>query len=540
MQHKFLTRNWLHQSFFLIGLMMLFGFISFHFGQDANWDLKDYHFYNAYAFLHHRLDWDFIPAQKPNFYNPIFELVNYFIINYFPDPRLVQFTLGIFHGAAVYFLFKIACYVIRTEKTFWRYFCIILAVFLGVKGAASISQIGTTQNESQISVFIMAAVFLALKFINTNESKKNYFCLLSGLILGFGVGFKLTAISYSLAFFIALLFYKKPDKKHIKLVFLTGVVFSLGFLMTAGFWMLVLYKHFHNPFFPYYNNIFHSPYLSHKNLADRETIPKNFWLALIYPFYWMRKNTMVAQLPMADARIAVTLILSVLFACYTSFQKLTNNTKEIYVAETNQSVKFVCLFFYLSYFTWLFEFSIYRFTIPLNFISGILIIYFCLKLFKPIILQLLVMLIISSFLTTTTVYPNWGRKTYDDHFFEVRIPPITKGAVVILLGASPVSYLIPYFPPETRFVALENYFVNDATPSFQKQAIEIIKNYHGPLYVVIDQRDPAESTEDFRPIQKSILKKYGLIRLDEMCAPIISNMEDAPIPLCAVVKQTSQ
>lgn len=538
MQHKFLTSNWLHQCFYITGLIMLFGILSFHFGQDANWDLKDYHFYNAYAFLHHRLDWDFIPAQKHNFYNPIFELLNYYIINYFSDPRWAQFTLGIFHGIAVYFLFKITCYVIKPEKKLWRYFCITLAIFLGVTGSASISQLGTTHNESQISVFIMAAVFLALKYINTNQSQKIYLCLLSGLVLGLGVGFKLTAVSYPLAFFIALLFYKKPDKQHIKLVFLTGIFFSLGFFTTAGFWMWVMYKHFHNPFFPYYNNIFHSPYLPHKSFADRDSLPKSFWFALIYPFYWLHKNTMVEFIPMADARIAVTLALSILFICYAFFQKLTNKAKEIYVTEKNQSIKFVCLFFYLSYFTWLFEFSVYRFTIPLNFISGILIIYFCLKLFRPIIIQLLAMLIISALLLKTTVYPDWGRKSYDNHFFEVQAPPITKGAMVILLGASPISYLIPFFPPETRFVALKNYFVNNSMPVFSKRAIEIIKNYQGPLYVLVDQIGPNGSTKDFRPAQKNTLKQYGLLRLDEMCGSIVSNMEDAPISLCAVVKKS--
>jgi len=35
---------------------MVFGFISVELGQDANWDLRNYHLYNAYALLHHRLD----------------------------------------------------------------------------------------------------------------------------------------------------------------------------------------------------------------------------------------------------------------------------------------------------------------------------------------------------------------------------------------------------------------------------------------------------------------------------------------------------
>jgi hypothetical protein len=36
-------------------------------GQDANWDLRNYHWYNAYSFLNGRFFFDVVPAQTPSF-----------------------------------------------------------------------------------------------------------------------------------------------------------------------------------------------------------------------------------------------------------------------------------------------------------------------------------------------------------------------------------------------------------------------------------------------------------------------------------------
>lgn len=547
---KLFTINWLRQSVLILGLMLLFGIYAIHLGQDASWDLKNYHFYDAYAFLQHRLGWDIAPALFHTFYNPLLELPNYFIIKLAHSGRWVEFILGTFHGIAVYFFLRIAFLIFANEKSWLRYCYVFFAVLLGVTGAASIPQIGTTHNESQISIFICAAVFLALKFIHGDHSKRYYWCLLSGLILGLGVGLKLTAMIYPLAFFAALLFYKKADLQQLKWIFLTGIVFCLGFLFTGGEWMWVLYKSFHNPLFPYYNKIFNPGGISYNDLFDVHFLPKSFLFALLEPFYWLRKTTLVEFYPTADARVAVTFVLGLLFACQLGYAKLFPHRgffaeeKRIFAVQTNTStslrkeilsVRFIGWFFFVAYFTWIFLFAIYRYTIPLNFLSGMLIVYFCVRLVRAPLLRVAILLILSLTILHFTVYPRAERIAYHKHFFTVSIPSIPKNAMVILVGASPVGYLIPFFPADTRFVALDTYFVNSRNPVFLQQALTAIKNQQGPLYVLVDPIDPTGSSVDFKNRQKTILKSYNLLLSDQKCAAIISNM-DKPIPLCVVNK----
>lgn len=49
-------------------------------GKDANWDLKNYHWYNAWALLNARLGWDLAPAQVQTYYNPVGDLPFYFLV----------------------------------------------------------------------------------------------------------------------------------------------------------------------------------------------------------------------------------------------------------------------------------------------------------------------------------------------------------------------------------------------------------------------------------------------------------------------------
>jgi hypothetical protein len=49
----------------------LFGLYSLWLGADANWDLYNYHLYNAFAWLHGKLQTDLAPAGLQSYFNPL-------------------------------------------------------------------------------------------------------------------------------------------------------------------------------------------------------------------------------------------------------------------------------------------------------------------------------------------------------------------------------------------------------------------------------------------------------------------------------------
>ena len=52
---------------FLVLAPFAFGLLALYLGQDGNWDLRNYHWYNAYAFLNGRYAIDILPSQTPWF-----------------------------------------------------------------------------------------------------------------------------------------------------------------------------------------------------------------------------------------------------------------------------------------------------------------------------------------------------------------------------------------------------------------------------------------------------------------------------------------
>src|SRR5688500_8071941 len=46
-------------------------------GQDTNWDLRNYHLYNAYAFLNDRQAMDLAPAGQQTWLNPLLDIFWY-------------------------------------------------------------------------------------------------------------------------------------------------------------------------------------------------------------------------------------------------------------------------------------------------------------------------------------------------------------------------------------------------------------------------------------------------------------------------------
>ena len=70
------------------------GLRSLSLGKDANWDLRNYHWYNAWSVLNGRLGFDLAPAQLQTYHNPLADLPFYGLASAFPEsPRLVAFCM---------------------------------------------------------------------------------------------------------------------------------------------------------------------------------------------------------------------------------------------------------------------------------------------------------------------------------------------------------------------------------------------------------------------------------------------------------------
>ncbi len=81
------TRRWLDAAF-LVACVAVSSAVSIALGQDANWDLQNYHFYGPWALLEGRaFGCDIAAAQLQTYLNPLLDLPFYAMVAADWDPR---------------------------------------------------------------------------------------------------------------------------------------------------------------------------------------------------------------------------------------------------------------------------------------------------------------------------------------------------------------------------------------------------------------------------------------------------------------------
>ena len=263
-----------HARIFLPISMLIFGLMNIYLGKDLDWDLANYHYYNVFAFLHDRYDKDFWPASFNTYLNPTLDFLTYFLINTLP-PKLTAFMQGAIHGIAIWILFNITLLFFPKNT---GYFCLaLITTGLAVYSPLFHYVFGTFMGDITIGIFVLGFFYLSCQAILHEKGTLNWgFC---GFILGLGAGLKLTILFHVLGAAVALFFIIR-----FKYLFSWGIGVTIGFACTAGYWSIFLWKKFHNPVFPFYNTIFHSPFFPESSWHLTQFLPKTIWEKNFLPF----------------------------------------------------------------------------------------------------------------------------------------------------------------------------------------------------------------------------------------------------------------
>jgi len=500
--------------FHLILIFVAFAFggiVSVLGGKELAWDTMSYHAYNPYAILHNRWNMDYWHGSYIQvFLNPTIDFVSYFLVKYL-TPFMASFVLGGIHGLNLWIMFGI-CYLLvsKYEKEKVIFISLVLAM-IGIYGAISFGEMGSFMGDNLVSLFILSFVWLFLLY---NEQKNSKFLWIGGLFLGIGIGLKL-ALAYTLVgtFFATLLV---PKFNRLEIFFILLLSSAIGFLLVQGYWMIFLWEHYHNPFFPFFNQIFQSEYFPNINWRDERYIPKTLLNKLFYPFFFFW-NGQASDSRFFDFRFPMLYLLYLIFCFYWLKNKILNEKPEI----ENQFIWLV-LFYLFSYITWQFAFGHIRYFLPFQILTPLvmyLILRYCINDFKLRMRYLWALM----FFIAYTMIPMKEIETYwwGKDYYGVNLPEFINkyktGYVLMLhpnllgknLGkdiyiskiTTPVStqvthkdvykaisvasmlqtYLIPYFPPDFHFLGITTVVHNYAVP---KKVKEIISNSNGPFFII--------------------------------------------------------
>lgn len=508
------TAGWPWRAAFLACLLAA-GAQSVATGLDVNWDLKNYHYYDAYAFLADRLGWDVAPAMLQTYYNPLADLPFWFLNHAIPSPRITAFIMAVPAGIAVFCLLRMAA-VLFPMGTGDRWLWIGCALAIGATGSMGLSVLGSTMNEWPPAMLVMIALAVVVAALAAGGAVPARSLALAGALAGLACGLKLTYGVFSIALLATLVTFGTAHERGRSLL-IAGAAAGAGFLAAYGFWGWTLWREFGNPFFPYFNDIFRSPWWEPAPLFDRTFGPRDALQAIAFPLFFAREYKLVAEVSFRDWRLAALLVLAI--AC--AIRWLATGRRPMPPAW-----RVLAVFTLVAYLLWLKLFAIYRYLVPLEMLSGALIVGALLYLVPGTNARRAAIVIVAIALVGTTRKASWGRLPFHGTHFDVGVPYMAPGALVVIGPTQPMAYIIPFFPADARFVSPQNNFLQAGQSNLLARRIEEIATAHrGPIYSL----DFAVGGD-----VDAVLPRYGLRRDAAHCSPVRSRLDTSAMQLCPV------
>lgn len=508
-------------------LIGLFGLLL---GQDANWDLRNYHWYNGYALMTGRLGVDLLPSQLPFFYNPVLDVPFYLLASQLPA-KLVGFLLASTQGLNFIFLFLLAHATLRLGSGVAKTLLCALLALLGLLGGGGIAQIGTTFYDNVTSLGIFLAVLLVLRFapllFEARFGLAFFLAFLCGLPAGLMVGLKLPAVIFAVGLCAALLFLPGDPARRLWAALAFGIGVLLGLALTYGPWAWYLSKNFGSPLFPYFNNIFQSPLAPPGSTRDTQFLPGNLAEYLLFPAIFANDPHYVGEIFWRDLRLPLLYFL--LPACLAMRAIFAKNHDQAPFGNRLPS-RYLLAMASICYVSWLVLFSIYRYIVALEMLAPLLLVVTIGMLPTRAVLRTVLNGIVLVVVVVSIHPGNWGRtSTWLDRTVSVDLPKLAdpEKLMILMAGFEPYSHVISEFPPEIAFVRVQSNF---ASPDEQKGINAVIKKkvlgHIGSYKLLMPWYQ--------LPMGEEALKYFDLEVRQQSCQPVQDKLYDSKLVICDV------
>jgi hypothetical protein len=515
---------------------LAFGFAAALLMKSAAWDLRNYHYYNAYSLLSNRSAQDILVAQMQVYLNPLPEFP-FFWLNALLPGRLVAFVLGAIHGLNFGLLYLIVRRVLPVSGL-----TALVIVSVGVTGAANLSEIGTTFYDYLSSLGVLGSLALMLDRRGTTIREINrrglLWSLLTGLPLGLAIGAKLTTGLYAAPFLIAFFYLRGSGRVALGLSLACALGVALGVLLIGGYWMMHLWTTTGNPIFPFFNSFFSTSILSDLPSRDTKNMPQSFAQWLLFPVGMSLFPMSVAEVPWQDFRFLILALLAVL-PVLKPFSRSRRSSADWDQCDL-RTFNALSLFVALAYPVWLWLFATLRYALPSEMLAPLMIVLWIGVLPIAITLRQIIVVVIFGALLLSTKPMDWGRVawgSWGEPFIETHVPPETvKGKTLVLMtGHQATAYVVPAFPPTARFIRISSdTFSSLFLPFFDADTRAALRQHWDNTQVLFTVEEAEDRSEQFRSVVAA-LRRFDLeAKLDE-CIPITTNLAvNGPPLLCPV------
>ncbi len=422
-------------------------------------------------------------------------------------------------------MLAITVHVLGPQDPAERWYLRLIAFAIGVSGAGAVSVLGTSMGDLLVATFVLLSLMTMLMARASKPGPRVWHLLaISGASAGVAMALKYTSIVFIPAL-ICLLVLVSVRQRSVAgpLGFVLGG--AAAFLPLAGPHLLTLWALFGNPVFPFMNDKFHSPYYELVSVRDSRFLPHGVWDLIAYPFYWAKTNVgVVTELRFRDPRFAFAYVAAPIGIALLAFRCWRSKRAGQYSHET-RGLGLVLFFFLISYLAWASSFAIYRYAIPLEMLTGIIIVGTIVWLVPGRIPRLVLSATILVTITATTAYFQWGRGVFGQKYIDVHVPPIPPHSLVLLPTTNPVAYFIPFAEPTAQYLGIENNYLHaDQQNLLATMVRDLVASPSTTKLVLIENHT-------LPPAGMQFLERSRL-RVTDSCERIQSNLDAVPLELC--------
>lgn len=250
-------------------------------GQDMNWDLLNYHVYAGYSVVEGRLGLDYFAASTQSYLNPYSHVPFYLMLKHSFAPPVIVAVLALVHALTLLLVYEMAIVLNRRANGEVVWIGVGLAVLFAFFNPVFLLELGNTFNEISTGILVLAGWYILIRQFDRLRPTP---IALAGLLIGIAVSLKLSNMLYSVTALPLLLMASPHWKARVRAVGVFALGGLAGAVLAGGWWAWQLWEMFANPFFPFFNNIFHSPEMTDAALKHHRFVPDTFGAFLLRPF----------------------------------------------------------------------------------------------------------------------------------------------------------------------------------------------------------------------------------------------------------------
>lgn len=518
---------------FLVMSPFLYAGVSQLLGQDINWDLQNYHFFDVYWVLVNHMH-DMMPAQLQTYASPVLDIPFYFAVLHL-SPRLTGYLLAVVQGVSFPFL-----YLINRHFTTKRLVALGLAA-LGVFTAGALSELGNIMGDTLVAPLLFGAILVGLHSLEPIRSPSAERSVPVGLIVvasaltGLAAGLKFAQLPIALGIAAAFPLVGGTFRQRVRKAIWAGVGLLGGVLVTYGWWGYELTSRYGNPILPYMNQVFHSSFAPPAPNTDLRWQAHGLVDVFFYPIVWSLHPTRVAELPFFEATLPILELLLIMLMAVAGGRAIA--THQRLAVFDNAKQRFLIAVVLVSYAVWVLQFGYYRYLIPIEMLSYTAI-YVCLQAlrtqmrWRPVIVVGFVAIAVLSVATQEPAAT--GRSPWASSYFSAGIPRelSSQSAAFLILGTNPNAFVVTFFPPGDYFARIEGNLVL-TPPMTGIVAAEVAKYPH--LYVIWSDPAPPGTFAGFMASTDATTSALGVSVDWSRCTtfPATVGAEPVAFHLCA-------